>query len=579
MAFTRRTFIAIALRALLMLLVLCLVALAVAAWWVPKHGDAWLDRTLRARITEIIDDASVEGYRFAMEGLETDVRNGNLVITGVQLTFDPALLDSLRNGAHQYLFAASVERIELRGLSFWRLVWGKEFRVRTFELKGPTLSYLIGGEKVDMTDPFARLGTGDGRSITLLSADTLMVHRATTLVEDLGERLPRLNVRSFSLHATEVHAYMGRRRGGVRLAVGGAELDVDDLSTQLSDGAVLSISSAHFSLGERTGRVLDIRHASGSPQEQVDTTAVLRMELVVDSLLLTHFDVDRLISHQQLHTGHVGMYGLDMQVVLDKTLTPVKRSPRTLPPQSLLDLGFPIRVDTLGIVDARVVYRERDDGTERWGVLPFSKLNGRFLHISNREEAIEEHERITGTVEGMIFDTAQVTCTYSAELDGSQDFTIVATASQLPFVALNAITRPLMRLELQGGMLEHLELSMEGDERKAKGSMALRYTDLRIRVEPGTPRALHNSMFGNVLETMLTETYGGGMTADRERKYTIDRDPERALTGYLWHATREGLARNLTPEAWDRMRDMLRSDAEQRRSQRAARRAKKQERR
>ena len=43
--------------------------------------------------------------------------------------------------------------------------------------------------------------------------------------------------------------------------------------------------------------------------------------------------------------------------------------------------------------------------------------------------------------------------------------------------------------------------------------------------------------------------------------------------------TREGLARNLTPEAWDRMRDMLRSDAEQRKIQRAARRAKKQERR
>ena len=44
---------------------------------------------------------------------------------------------------------------------------------------------------------------------------------------------------------------------------------------------------------------------------------------------------------------------------------------------------------------------------------------------------------------------------------------------------------------------------------------------------------------------------------------------------YLWHATREGLARNLTPEAKERMRVMLRTDAEDRRAERAERKAKK----
>jgi len=92
-------------------------------------------------------------------------------------------------------------------------------------------------------------------------------------------------------------------------------------------------------------------------------------------------------------------------------------------------------------------------------------------------------------------------------------------------------------------------------------------------VEPGTSRKLFTSMFGNVLETMLKETYGGGLSADRQRKFNIARDPEKAFTGYLWHATREGLARNLVPEAWGRVRDMLRSDADERRELRARRRA------
>ena len=427
---------------------------------------------------------------------------------------------------------------------------------------------------MDLADPFERLG--GKRSIALLSADSVLVRRASALVEDLGERLPVLDVGGLSLMAVDVHAYMAQRRSGVRLAVGDAELDVDGLSTKLADGSELRIAAVQLSLKERRGRVLDLRHTA--KRDPSDTIARPLMDLVVDSILLERFEVDRLISHQELSTGHVAVHGLRMEVDLDKTLGIAPRPPRSLPPQALLDLGFSVRMDTLSIHEAHVRYRERDDGTERWGEIPFTDLNAEFRHISNKESVIEENPRIVGEVVGLMFDTAQVSCRYTAELDGSQKFTLNATVSELPVVVLNGVTRPLMRVEMQGGQLEQLELEMEGDERKAKGSMAIRYTDLKLRVEPGTPRSMHNSMFGNVLETMLTEAYGGGLTADRERKFNIDRDPTRAFTGYLWHATREGLARNLTPEAWDRMREMLRSDAELRREQRAARRAKKQER-
>jgi hypothetical protein len=81
-----------------------------------------------------------------------------------------------------------------------------------------------------------------------------------------------------------------------------------------------------------------------------------------------------------------------------------------------------------------------------------------------------------------------------------------------------------------------------------------------------------------VIETMLKEAYGGGLSADRSRSWSIDRDQHRSLITYLWHGMREGLARNMAPEAWERMRSMLRTDAEQRREQRELRRQRRQER-
>ncbi len=552
---------------------------AALVWWVPRHGEAWLDHTLRARIFGIIDRASVEGYDFRMEGLETDVRTGSLVITGVQLDYAPGLIDSLRNGSIQYLFAARADRIELRGLSFWRLLWANEFRVTAFELKSPTFKYVLSGAAMDLADPFARMDKGGGFSIALLSADTVLVGKATATVEDLGERLPVLQLSGLELQSHGINVFMGERHSGVRVDVGGADLQLDSLRTQLADGAQLMVGRIELSLSERSGRIIRIRHmAKRSDVPKADTLRRPLLDVEVDSLLMTDLDVDELISRQVLHLGHLAVGGLHVYATLDKTLSAGPSSPRALPPAALLEVGFPIRIDTLTVGKADVVYRERDGESGRWGTASFGQLKGRFLHIANEPDAIAAHPRITGEATGLLFDTASISVTYRAELDGSQDFEITATVMDLPLERLNVVTRPLLRLQVEGGRLERIHMTMEGNERKARGRMEVRYTDLLVRVEPGTPRAVHNSMFGNVLGTMLKETYGGGLTADRERKYSVDRDPDRALTTYLWHAVREGVARNLAPEAWDRMRSMLRTDVEQRKEQRAARRAKKRER-
>lgn len=563
----------------LALLLLLLAAAAAWAWrWWSLHGEAWLEHTVRERIAVAIDKASVEGYLFSMEDLDTDARQRRLMVRGAELAFAPHLLDSLRNGDFRYLFAARAQRIELRGLSYWRLLLHNEFHVEAFELSEPELQYLIGGERVRLDDPFTRFETR-GQGISLLAADTIVVRRASAVMQDLGDRLPVLNVSGLDLECLGLRVTRGAVRRGVRLHVSAAELRVDSLDTRLADGARLRMGEIRLSRQQRSGRMMHIK----LEPDRSDTARALSeripvMELGIDSILLTGLDVDRLISEQVLNIGRLAMHGLRVEVALDKTLPAGSMERKPLPPEVLLATPFPIRIDTLSVADAEAVYDERDADTHRWGVVPFGSLNGIFLNITNRPEPIEAPGRIDGTFSGTVFDSARVEGRYSAELDGSGRFSVLVTTTGLPLVRVNSASRPLLRMQVQGGRLHRMELRMEGDDRRAKGDMALHYTDLLVRVEPGTPRELRHSMFGSVLETMLKEAYGGGLSADRSRNWSIDRDPNRSLITYIWHATREGLARNLAPEAWGRMRTMLRTDAEQRRGQRELRRQRRQER-
>lgn len=557
-----------------------LLGTAAGGWWAWHHGEAWLERTVRERIATMVDEASVPGYAFHMEELVVDTRKGQLLVTGAELGFEEVLLDSLRSGQFRYLFAARAGRIELRGISFWRLLVFREFRVEAFELQGPEIRYLIGGQRVDLADPFARLDAGSGPAISFVQADTFTVRGARARVEDLRGELPVLGLEGLHAEAHAVRITTGALRSGVRLQLGGAELAFGSLVAQLPHGDLLTIGGTVLSRTTGRGLVQGL-HLAPAPRDTTDRSLVRRpiTELVIDSILLSGFDVDHLIAYQALRIGHLQLLDARLNVELDKTLPKGDPVLRPLPTTALREWNFMVQVDTLTVHRASALYRERDAHTRRWGTVPFHGLDGRFLHVTNFGPAIAEHPRMEGTFSGWLFGSAQVSGTYMAELDGSDRFTVEADAQGLMVADLNSATRPLLRMELRGGQLQQLRMRMEGDDRRARGELAVRYSDLLVRVEPGTPRELRHSMFGSVIETMLKEAYGGGLSADRESRFSIDRDPHRSLITYIWHGTREGLARNLAPEAWERMRLMLRTDAEQRRELRELRRQRRQERR
>lgn len=555
-----------------------LLGIAIGGWWAWHHGEDWLERKVRERIARVIDEASVPGYTFVMDDLLVDTRTGHLQVTNVELDFVPELMDSLRSGRFQYLFAARAGRIELRGLSFWRLLAKGEFKVEAFELLEPELTYLIGGERVDLSDPFARLEQEGAPGISLVQADTFAVRGAGARVEDLRGDLPVMGLSGLSVEGRAVRITMGAKRSGVRLALGDAALSFDSLMTQLPDGDVLTIGATRLSRAGRQGLVEGLR-LQPAPEGASDTGQQRRpvIGLVIDSIRLTGFDVDHLIAYQALRIGHLELLDARLEVVLDKTLPKGTPVPRPLPTTALREMSFMVQVDTLTVRRASALYRELDGDTRRWGEVFFRHLEGRFTHVTNFGPAIAEHPRMEGGFSGLLFDSARVSGRYTADLDGSDRFTVMATATGLPLRTLNSATRPLLRIQVNGGHLHRLDLRMDGDDRRARGELALHYSDLLVRVEPGTPRELRHSMFGSVIETMLKEAYGGGLSADRSRNWSIDRDPHRSIITYIWHAAREGLARNLAPEAWERMRSMLRTDAEQRRERRALRRQRKQE--
>lgn len=551
-----------------LLAVVSLATVGTTAWaWF--YGGPWLDRTIRERIEGAVRQATVAGYHFQMDSLSAEFMSGDVRMNGIRLTYDSTLTDSLRSGAYDYLFSAQASTIALRGLSIWRAVLKREVHLRAIEVDTPAFHYTIGDRRVALNAPFQRFGRSDASSLPLFAVDEVHVRGARARMHDLSGHLPVLRAMGLDIAASDLRVIRPGDKKRADLDVGAVDIRMDSLSTDIPGGYRLRFGATHLSDRLRRGSVKHIA------LERVDARApeirTTRLKMDVDSLVFLEPDVAGLLGDRALRMRSLAMHGVRFDAELDKELPEGPARAVMLPPAALLAIPFPIRVDSLLVADGTVRYRERSDQTGLWGTLAITDVDATFTGISNEAGSVESAAVLAGAASCLFMDTTLLNLRYEARLDDKEEFTFTATMEDLPVRSLDSLTSNMLRLSLVNGHLDRLHVVMKGDASKARGSMEMNYTDLVTTVASNASHAQRRSMLGSVMDFVLTEERGGGISDQQRRSVSVDRDPNRSLLTYIWHFTRAGIKRDMIPGVTDRVFSLLRKERVDRRKRRAER--------
>lgn len=553
----------------LLILLLLLVAVGGVLYYrlTTTEGRQWLDRTVRERIEGTMHQAVVPGYHFTMDSLMTDLRSGDVHITGIELRFDSSLVDDLRAGTYDYLFAARTRAVTLQGLSIWRAVLLRELRIRSVVVEQPSLQYVVRNKRVRLDAPLKRLPTSSARPVHLFRFEHVEVNGADAVMLDVDGRLPSMRASGLHVQAGPVRI---SKRGPDRtdLAMGPVDLRFDSLSTVIDGGYRLHIGPTFLSDHRRHGSITDIRLTPNTAVPPTIRTTVL--DIRVDSLLLDAPALADLFADQALRVHKLSVHGMRLDAALDKALPEGPARPVTLPGQALLELPFDVAIDSLVLQRSSITYHESSDATGKWADITFNRLSAAFSGVSNTMDHLRDAPTIDGAIHCTFMDTAALMAQYHVQLDPSQRFHFEATVQHLPFHALNNVTGPLLRLELLGGDLRRMHLTMNGNDRKAHGTMDLDYAGLLTTVARDATNAQRHQLFGSVMDHVMAADSGAGLSDHRKRNYSILRDPDRSMFTYIWHFTREGLQRGLRPGVKERITSLLRKEREERRRRRDA---------
>lgn len=555
-------------RILLGLLTAILLIAAGVSTWAWFCGGPWLDRTIRERIETAVREAAVQGYRFEMDSLNAEFMSGDVRINGIRLTYDSILNDSLRAGTYDYLFSAHASTIALRGLSIWRTVLYREVHLKSIEVDTPAFHYAIGERRVALNSPFKRLGRSDGKSLPLFAVDAVTVRGARARMHDLSGHLPVLRALGLDITANDLRVIRPGDKKRADLDVGAVDIRMDSLSTDIPGGYRLRFGDTHLSDHLRRGSVHHL--ALERIDEQAPLHRTTRISVEVDSLVFQEPDVAGLLGDRALSMHALAIHGMRLVAELDKDVAEGPTRTVMLPPAALLDIPFPIRIDSLHLANSSVLYRERSDQTGLWGTLVLNEVNATFNGIINQMNR-ENPSLLVGDIRCSFMDTALLHARYEARLDDEDEFTFTATMEELPLTSLDNLTTNLMRLSLVSGKVEHLHLVMKADAKSARGSMDLRYADVVTTVASNATNEQRHRMLGSVMDFVLTEERGGGLSDRQHRSVSVDRDPNRSLLTYIWHFTRAGIKRDMIPGATKRVFSLLKKERIERRKKQRAR--------
>lgn len=308
------------------------------------------------------------------------------------------------------------------------------------------------------------------------------------------------------------------------------------------------IASMRFDVDERCVVLNGITVGSDSTIErdasQLGTEADL-VAIAVDTARVEGVRFAQGRSPAQLNAGRITVSGARIHVARDKRLPDAPFRYRPLTAGLLRALPVGSGADTVLLRDVAVTYHEQAEDGAVFGKLPFHGINATITgmrHFVDTTSTVVE-------ADGFLFGSARVRLHLrTVSSDTTEHFVARASVRDLPMADLAPILQPLTDVRPVSGWLREIRVTMEGDDRTGRGTVTMRYNDLRLAKGDKRDNGVGDALGSALLNALVRKRPRTDADRDREGAFVVERRRDRSIFNLLWRSTREGALNIMLPE-------------------------------
>lgn len=200
------------------------------------------------------------------------------------------------------------------------------------------------------------------------------------------------------------------------------------------------------------------------------------VSLSIQKVKSTTFDTKKWSEQQAFHCDSLQIQGLKIDVYRDKNVKAVLSLATTVQ-QHVKGIDFPLHIRHCEIIDGNVAYEELNPHAKKAGRITFEKMNAMFTGVRNDLTTDTMKADITCLLAGNSIFRSQFLFPMIA---GDSSFKCTGTLNRFQLPTLNMILPYNTGFKVVDGVVDAFDFSFWGNSKDARGSMRLKYHDLKI---------------------------------------------------------------------------------------------------
>lgn len=479
---------------------------------------------LRAQLRKQLHTISAEWIEQDSTRIDVDLFRGNASV-------GPLALIPMDGPDGAIRISGKFELVQVRGLSYWKLLFGGDFFVEELQLVANSVLIELpreSGDKTAISSSSITAGVGslklDLRDLVLRTPEQLEVSLGAFYGS--GSKLSSDFVAGASPSFTFESCELVLLQASVS-PLADSILGVELLEWDLDQGELM-LAGLNFGVKD----VMALAPTVGIERDVVAGA--------VQEVQLSGVDVQEMLEGR-FHARSLRLGKAEVRIARDKLLEDPAFVHKPLPARLIRNLPPGSGIDTVLVEDLAVDYYERVDAERGFGHIPFRAIQGELLDLRNTEDAV-----LTLRATATMFAETPVSLELSSAVQDTLDaMKVQASVGQLPFAALHGAIAPLTGVAIPEGQLDTLIMFMTGRDRTGDVRLWMAYEELKI-----DKKSKKQKIWDPLLDLLLNAAVKTERSNETEEEgwssYTVERRRDRSVFNYLWTAVREGAKESMT---------------------------------
>lgn len=502
-----------------------MVLASIGVYW----GNNWVNQNLET----IINSKPDRKYNFSFEKFDFDFFKRVILISDVHIS--PV-------GDQEGVFVQGhVSQVFLNKLNLRKLYLNREVDIKELKFSNPEFIIHIPLENPKKERAGQALQGFFGDILSRGGIENFELGNASARIVLGEEQVGTLS--NFNIVATELRTDSLKWNYPIPFAYGRIFISIDSMDYKMANGQQFNVGKIGFDTQTQQLKLerISMKYPEGlikaSTQVEFQTDLI---DFELDSMVFSGLEANsNLFSDIDIRARKLEITGLVLDDFRDKNLSRPKEEIKPLFQGLVNKISFPLKLDTLQIINSAITYSESVPGTNDIWKLRFDNLNGELVNITTIPELQSKYLHFDGKFTGKIENSGILDLTLQVPYD-KDEFVMDANFSNFNLPKLNEILNPIMNGEILTGNLAKMNLKIHADQMKSTNNFRFDYTDLKIELFRKDSQK-KNKLLSIVANIAINTSNMPGENRYMTIDYSTQRNRYRGPFHLFWKSTKEGI--------------------------------------